>query len=216
MYIQVFLFINLFRKVRNINIKLIIEYIKRYKITYIGIVIIFIVGLFIGVIVSFKTGNDEKMEIKDYIVESVENLKENKENKQDIFISTFFQNAKFTLIVWLLGCTIIAGFTIYFLMLYKGLLIGYIISIILNIFGISQGLNHISILLLSQYILFLPAIFLLATSGIRIYKGILKKESDLKYDILRHSAIRCIMHSNSNNIKLYRSIFCSNFFIKNL
>ena len=196
--------------------KLIIEYIKRYKITYIGIVIIFIVGLFIGVIVSFKTGNDEKMEIKDYIVESVENLKENKENKQDIFISTFFQNAKFTLIVWLLGCTIIAGFTIYFLMLYKGLLIGYIISIILNIFGISQGLNYISILLLSQYILFLPAIFLLATSGIRIYKGILKKESDLKYDILRHSAIRCIMYFNSNNIKLYRSIFCSNFFIKNL
>ena len=58
--------------------KLIIEYIKRYKITYIGIVIIFIVGLFIGVIVSFKTGNNEKMEIKDYIIESVENLIEEK------------------------------------------------------------------------------------------------------------------------------------------
>lgn len=172
--------------------KLIFEYIKKYKVTYIGVVIIFIIGLLIGGVISFRTSSDEKTEIKEYISESVENLRENKDNKQEIFLSTFSQNAKFTLIVWLLGCTIIAGFTIYILMLYKGFLLGYIISIILNVFGISQGLNYLCILLLAQYIIFLPTVFLLATSGIRLYKGIIKKEIDLKYELIRHSVIGII------------------------
>lgn len=169
--------------------KLIFEYIKKYKLTYIGIVIIFIIGLFIGLVISFRTSEDEKLEIKEYISDSVENLKANKQDKQEIFISTFSQNAKFTIIVWLLGCTVIAGFAIYILMLYKGFLIGYIISIILNIFGVNQGLTYLCILILAQYIIFLPTLFLLATSGIRLYKGILKKEINLKYELIRHSVI---------------------------
>ena len=43
--------------------KLIFEYIKKYKATYIGVVIIFIIGLFIGAIISFRTSEDERNEI---------------------------------------------------------------------------------------------------------------------------------------------------------
>ena len=39
--------------------KLIFEYIKKYKLTYIGIVIIFIIGLFIGLVISFRTSEDD-------------------------------------------------------------------------------------------------------------------------------------------------------------
>ena len=169
--------------------KLIFEYIKKYKATYIGVVIIFIIGLFIGAIISFRTSENERDEIKNYISESIQNLEIYKDNKQEIFISTFTQNMKFIFITWLLGCTIIAGFTIYILMLYKGFLIGYIIFIVLNIFGINQGFKFLNILLILQNIIILPMLFLLATSGIRLYKEIIKKENDIKYEIIRHSVI---------------------------
>lgn len=169
--------------------KLIFEYIKKYKATYIGVVIIFIIGLFIGAIISFRTSEDERNEIKNYISDSIQNLEDYKDNKQEIFISTFTQNMKFIFITWILGCTIIAGFTIYILMLYKGFLIGYIISIVLNIFGIAQGFKFLNILLILQNIIILPMLFLLATSGIRLYKEIIKKETDIKYEIIRHCVI---------------------------
>lgn len=169
--------------------KLIFEYIKKYKLTYIGIVIIFIIGMLIGIVLSFRTSDDEKQEIESYISESIQNLKDNKDEKQEIFISTFTQNIKFIFIVWILGCTIIAGFIIYFLMIYKGFLIGYIISIIINLFGFKQGLNFLNVLLIIQNIVILPVVFLLATSGIRLYKEILNKDSDLKYEIIRHTVI---------------------------
>ena len=166
--------------------KLILEYIKKYKLTYIGIIIVFIVGILIGIIVSFKTSESDKIEIREYIENTLEIANE---NKQEIFINTFAQNVKFSLIIWLFGCTIIAGFTIYILMIYKGFLIGYIIAILLNIFGTSQGLIYSVKLLIIQNIIFLPILFLLATSGIRLCKGIIKKDIDLKYEFLRHCII---------------------------
>lgn len=166
--------------------KLIFEYIKKYKITYIGVVLIFIIGMIIGVCMCFKVTENEKQEIKDCVHESMEIFKNNQENKQSIFTQTFLNNIKFSIIVWFLGCTVIAGFTIYILMIYKGFLIGYIISVIINIFGVKMGLTYLFPLLILQNIVFLPSVFLLATSGIRLYKGIIKKELDLKYEILRH------------------------------
>ena len=169
--------------------KLILEYIKKYKFTYIGIIIIFIVGIIIGVIVSFKTPDSDKEEIREYIEEIISEIEE---NKQNIFLKTFIQNSKFSLIVFFLGCTIIASFTIYALMIYKGFLIGYITSLLINIFGLSQGFEYSARLLLIQNILFLPIVFLLATSGIRLCKGIIKKDIDLKYGLLRHFVILVI------------------------
>ena len=166
--------------------KLILEYIKKYKFTYIGIIVIFIIGVVFGIVVSFKTSDNDKTEIKEYVEDSLEVVDE---NKQNIFVQTFIQNSKFSLIVFLFGCTVIAGFAIYILMIYKGFLIGYITSIFINIFGLSQGFAYSVKLLLVQNILFLPIVFLLATSGIRLCKGMIKKDIDLKYEILRHFII---------------------------
>lgn len=169
--------------------KLILEYIKKYKLTYILITIIFIIGLLVGIAFSFKTNEAEKLEIESYISNSIQNLQNNKDKTQEIFLSTFAQNAKFTGLIWILGCTVIAGFVIYVLIFYKGFLIGYIISMILKIFGINLGGKYLCLLIVIQNILFLPMIFLLATSGIRLYKGIVKKDIDLKYEFIRHCII---------------------------
>lgn len=169
--------------------KLILEYIKKYKLTYILIMIIFIIGLLVGVAFSFKTNEAEKLEIESYITNSIQNLQNNKDKTQEIFFSIFSQNAKFTGAIWALGCTIIAGFLIYVLIFYKGFLLGYIISMILKIFGINLGGKYLCLLVMAQNIVFLPMMFLLATSGIRLYKGIIKKDIDLKYELIRHCII---------------------------
>lgn len=59
-------------------------------------------------------------------------------------------------------------------------------------FGVKQGLSFLFPILILQNIIFLPIIFLLATSGIRMYKGIMKKEIDIKYGLIRHCIIMLI------------------------
>ena len=169
--------------------KLILEYIKKYKFTYIGIIIIFIFGIILGAVVSFQTSSDDKTEIKEYIESA---LVEFDENNQEIFWQIFLQNFKFVIIVFLIGCTIFASFAIYILMIYKGFILGYITLILINIFGLTQGFIYSAKLLLVQNILLLPTIFLLATSGIRLYKGMIKKDVDVKYEVLRHFTILII------------------------
>ena len=41
-------------------------------------------------------------------------------------------------------------------------------------------------------IIFLPIVFLLATSGIRMYKGIVRKESNIKLEFLRHTIVMLV------------------------
>ena len=103
--------------------KLIFEYIKKYKVTYIGVILIFVIGIILGIGITFKIPNNEKTEIKEYLQDSVELLKENNIDKQNVFKQTFINNLKFLLVVWILGSTVIAGFTIYILMIYKGFLL---------------------------------------------------------------------------------------------
>ena len=194
--------------------KLIIEYVKKYKVTYIGVVLVFIVGIILGICVTFKISNNEKIEIKDYIQTSMNSLKENQMDKQIIFKQTFMNNIKFLIIVWILGCTVIAGFTIYILMIYKGFLLGYIITAILSIFGIKQGINFLFPILILQNIIFLPIIFLLAKSGIRMNKGIIKKEINIKYELIRHCIIMIIaiiFNIIISYLEAYLSTFMLNF-----
>lgn len=41
-----------------------IEYIKRYKVTYISVIVAFLIGTVIGIFVTFKIPSQEKKEIR--------------------------------------------------------------------------------------------------------------------------------------------------------
>lgn len=172
--------------------KFIIDYIKRYRVTYISVVLIFIIGIIIGICVTFKIPQNDKQEIEEYVKTSVTNIKENNTDKQEIFKNSLINNLKFIGIVWILGCTVIASFTIYILMVYKGFVFGYIITIIISIFGTKEGMNILFPMLILQNAIFLPMIFLLATSGIRMYKSILQREINIKIELLRHCILMLI------------------------
>jgi uncharacterized membrane protein SpoIIM required for sporulation len=82
-------------------------------------------------------------------------------------------------------------------MIYKGFLFGYIITITLQGIGINHGIRFLLSTVMLKNIIFLPFIFLLATSGIRMYKEIISKKINIKVEFIRHTIIMiaCIVIS---------------------
>lgn len=164
---------------------------KKYKTTYIFILIIFIFGFLIGLFLSSKISEEEKNEIKIYIENGIQNLKI--EDRQKIFLADYLQNLKFIFLIGILGFTVIAGFLIYLVIFYKGFCFGFNTLIFIKIFGSSLGTKYLFLLLILKNLLIFPIIFLVATSGIRINIGIIKRNINLKYEIIRHILLIIIL-----------------------
>ncbi len=169
-----------------------IEYIKKYKVTYISVIVTFIIGILIGIFVTFKIPEKDKTDVNNYINETIQIAKNKKIDKQSLFKSKFLENFKTLGVIWLLGCTVIASFTIYIFMVYKGILCGYIITIIFLVLGFGNGIKFLLPTVIIKNIIFLPVIFLLATSGIRLYKQIILRKINIKQELLRHTIIMFI------------------------
>ena len=169
-----------------------IEYIKKYKVTYISVIATFIVGVCIGIFVTFKIPESDKTSVSNYINETIQIAKDKKIDNQELFKERLIENFKTLGIIWLLGCTVIASFTIYIFMIYKGILFGYIITIIFFILGLGKGIKFLLPTVIIKNIILLPVIFLLATSGIRLYKQIILRKINIKQELLRHTIIMLI------------------------
>ncbi len=71
---------------------------------------------------------------------------------------------------------------------------GYSISSVIATLGVKGGMTFILSSMLLQNIIFIPILFALAISGIRLYKSIMKdrRRENIKLEILRHT-IFCAM-----------------------
>ena len=169
-----------------------IEYIKKYKVTYISVVATFIIGVCLGIFVTFRIPEKDKEDVNSYINNTIQISKDRKIDVQYLFKENLLDNFKTIGIIWLLGCTVIASFTIYIFMIYKGILFGYITTIVFLILGFGNGLKFLMPTVIIKNIIFLPILFLLSTSGIRLYKEILKRKINIKQELLRHTIIMFI------------------------
>lgn len=141
----------------------------------------------IGIVFINHTSNNEIIEITEY----VENLKENIKTRENIdnfscLLESLKQNCKLVLFVWLLGSTIVGSFLIYLVIAYKGFSVGYTISAIIACLGAKGGSVFVFSSLLLQNIIFLPAFFILAESGIKVYTRIMKNNVNIKTELIRH------------------------------
>ncbi|MBR3697851.1 MAG: stage II sporulation protein M [Clostridia bacterium] len=132
------------------------------------------------------------------ITSFIENLRENIKTKANIdriscLIESLNQNTKMVIIIWVLGSTIIGSFFIYFVVAYKGFLVGYTISAIIASLGIKGGSIFVFSYLLFPNIIFLPSIFVLAESGIKVYLRIIKNNVNIKTELVRHFIIMLIV-----------------------
>ena len=169
------------------------NYLISNKKSFLIILGVFFIGMLLGIFVINHTGENEIIEINSYINSICENLQNTEViNKTECLFNSIKQNVMFVLLMWFLGCTIIGNIFVYVCILYRGFSLGYTISAIIATLGAQSGTVFVFSALLLQNIIFIPAIFMLAESGIKLYIRITKNLINVKQELLRHTLIMLI------------------------
>ncbi len=157
---------------------------------YIIIILIFIIGIIAGVIFVNNSSDAQKTEINTYISNFVTSLKntENTIDKTALLKDTIKNNILLAILLWFMGCTVVGVPIVYAIIAYRGFTLSYTIASLMATLGGKGIIFSISALFIHN-ILFIPAIFALAVSGIRLYKSIMKdkRKENIKLEICRHT-----------------------------
>ena len=179
-------------KLRKSNkiVNLLIQFIKNNIKEYIIITLIFLIGIFLGVMFVNNLEQTQKEEIISYVKTYKEAFKQNESSNNMILLrNNIKDNIILTLIIWFLGSTIIGIPIVFGMILFRGFCLGYTISSLTIVFGIAKGIAFIAVSILMQNILFIPAIISLGVSALKAYKSIYtdKRKENIKLEIIRHT-----------------------------
>ncbi len=176
--------------------KVIQEHITRNIKIYTILIIIFLLGLIIGIIIVNNSGYSQKAEINEYINTFINDLKNGAKLDYFKLLKTSFGNNFFTvLILWFMSSTVIGIPIVYGEIGYKGFCLGYTISSVVATLGTGKGILFVITSMLLHNIIFIPCLLLLAVSGINLYKSIIKdrRKENIKIEIIRHTVFSLII-----------------------
>lgn len=179
-------------KWKNIPINYVKDNLKQYML----VSILFIIGLFIGVLVVNSCSNEQTEEVSTYINDFISSFKENNNlDKTELIMDSAKGNMILALILWLAGTTVIGIPIVFCVILFRGLCLGYTISAIAFTLGKLKGLLFCLITLFLHNIFFIPAILTIGVSSIKLYKSITKnrEKENIKYEMIRHTIISGLM-----------------------
>jgi len=177
-------------KRRSKVIFILVEFVKNNIKEYIIITLIFLIGLFLGVMFVNNLAEEQKMEIISYVNTYKEAFKQSDSSSNITLLQNNIKdNIILTLIIWFIGSTIVGIPIIFGIMLFRGFCLGYTISSITLVFGVGKGIAFIAISIMMQNILFIPAIISLGVSALKAYKSIYsdKRKENIKLEIIRHT-----------------------------
>ena len=184
---------------RNKRVK-ILEIIKEHvfnnKKEYLIVSLLFIIGIFLGVLFVNHVQEAQKLEITTYLSTFIDKMKNAENlNHMELLKNSMGQNIMLAIVLWFFGTTVIGLPVVFGLVLYRGFCLGYTIAVCITIMGLPQGILLVLILLLLQNILFIPAILALAVSGFKLYKSIIKdrNKENVKIEVVRHTIFSLIM-----------------------
>lgn len=182
----------IFTNIKNLIVENIIKYFKEYFL----VTIIFIVGIIIGVIFINNLSENQSNEINTYINSFLETIKSNSNfNYAELLKESVVQNIILVLILWFVGATLIGIPLVFAIILFRGFCLGYTISAIIHVLGISKGIVFVFTSMFLQNIIFIPAIIALAVSSIRLYHTVVKNRDSesIKYALIRHSIFSIVV-----------------------
>lgn len=177
-------------------LEIIKEHIINNKKEYILVTILFIIGIFLGVLFINNVQEAQKTEITTYFNNFVDKFKNMENiNHMELLKVSMGQNIICAIVMWFFGTTVIGIPVVFGMIIYRGFCLGYTIAVCVTIMGMPQGLLFVLILLLIQNILFIPAFLALAVSGFKLYKSIIKdrNKENIKLEIVRHTIFSFIM-----------------------
>lgn len=182
---------------KNSHIKeLIIKYVKNNSKEYILTILIFVIGLFIGVMFVNNCSEDKIKIIDEYILQFEERFKQaEKIDKNALFISSVKSNILLAIGLWIAGTTVIGMPIVLGIVLYRGFCLGTTISSISMTLGMGKGIIFSICALTLQNIFFIPAIITIGVSSIKLYKSIIadRRKENIKIQIFSHTIISLLM-----------------------
>lgn len=185
------------KKNKRINIgKIIGEHIINNSKEYIIVLLMFIIGIFAGVLFINNMHSEQNTQVTVYLTNFIDKFK-NAENINNVEIlkNSISQNILLICILWFFGTTVIGLPIVFGIVLYRGFCLGYTISATIMVLGLSKGIIFVMISLLLQNIIFIPAVLAVAVSGFKLYKSIIKdrRKDNIKLEILRHTILSILM-----------------------
>lgn len=176
--------------------KILLNYMKNNSKEYILVILIFIIGLFIGVMYINNCSEEKSTSISMYILEFIDKFKKIENINTIIQLTTSIkENIFLAIVIWGLGTTIIGMPIVLAIILFRGFCLGYTVSAIVYTLGFKKGIIFCLISLFLHNIFFIPALLTIGVSSIKLYKNIIedKRRDNIKIAILRHTSISIIM-----------------------
>ncbi len=163
---------------------------------YIIVLLIFVIGIFLGVFFVNNIQENQRVEISTYLNNFIDKLKNTEKlDNVELIKTSMSQNIILSVTIWFFGTTVIGIPVVFGIVLYRGFCLGYTISVCISMMGLSKGIIFVLISLVLQNIIFIPAILALAVSGFKLYKSIMKdkRKENIKLEVVRHTIFSVIM-----------------------
>lgn len=170
--------------------QIITNHIQDHIKEYLLVTFIFLIGVSIGVILINHITKENYTQIQEYINGFIKTVKEDYHiDTGELLKNSLMDNLKLTVAMWFIGSTVIGVPIVLGIVLYRGFCIGYTISSAIMVLGTQKGVLFSLTTMLLQNILFIPMLLVLAVSGIRLYKSIMKdkRKENIKLEIIRHT-----------------------------
>ena len=172
------------------------NYVKNNYKEYLLISMLFIIGIFIGVMIINNCKDAQLTEITTYIKDFITKYKEIENiNISRLIIESIKKNLLFAIILWLAGTTVIGLLIVLIMILLRGIILGFTISSIAITLGFFKGMIFIIASIFLQNLLYIPAVLTIGVSSIKLYKSIIKdkRKENIRIEIIRHTIISLLM-----------------------
>ena len=137
------------------------------KKEYVLVTLIFLVGIFLGVMFINNIQEAQMAEITEYLKSFTEKLKNTEKlETYSILKTTILENVILAITLWFFGTTVIGIPIVFGIIMYRGFCLGYSIATIISVIGVGKGILFILITLVLQNILFIPALIAIGVSRI--------------------------------------------------
>lgn len=175
---------------------IIVNHITSNSKEYIIVTLLFIIGIFLGVLFVNNIKNDEFDSVQNYITTFIQKFKENPNiDSGELLKTSIIKNLILALSLWFFGTTVIGIPIVFGILIYRGFCLGYTISTFISTIGIAKGLAFVFSNMLLQTVIFIPAILAISVSGFKLYKSIVKdkRKENVKIEIIRHTIFSALM-----------------------
>jgi stage II sporulation protein M len=149
---------------------------KDHLSIFIFIMVLFLMGIIFGAIIVNSLSLPQKEDLFYYLSQFFGELKQGKVSaSSEMFVYSFKENAKFIILMWILGISIIGLPLILILLFIKGIVIGFTVGFLVSQTG-WQGFMLACVSVLPQNIILVPVTIIMASCAVIISIKMIKRQ----------------------------------------